>query len=78
MANTVRDGEMPHEIVTVGDLTYILYPDYSVADKTVAGWAIKRIDSTDANGVTIQWANGTKTKNNAANDLAGLTYKNLV
>ena len=78
MANTVRDGEGAQKIVTVGTITYILYPDYGVTDPTAEGWGVKRIDSTTAGTVKIEWANGSRAKTNKVNNLSSLTFSNIV
>jgi len=78
MANIVRDGEMPQRKIISGDYEYVLYPDYNVQELATAGWGILRIDKSDANDEKYQWANGSKLKNNAADSLASLTYKNLL
>jgi hypothetical protein len=80
--NTVKSGETPARIKTVGDYTYLCFPDYGINDLDAAGWAIKRIDSTDSDDVIITWANGSLDKVlNAADVIAGtevVTWKNIV
>jgi len=76
--NTVKTGESPQRVITSGSKTYLLFPDYGVTDLATAGWAIKRIDETSATDVTIMWAEGSLDKKFAANNLAALTFSNIL
>ncbi len=77
MANTVKSGEGPARVIASGNYTYLLYPDFGITVLSEAGWAVKRIDESDANDVKIQWAGGSIDKVYPADNLSGLTYKNL-
>ena len=60
------------KITTAGDVTYVGKAKPGTAQSS-ATWQCKKIDSTDANNVTITWAGGGSF-NQVATDLSALTY----
>lgn len=59
------------KVVQSGDITYMAFAAPGTAEAT-AKWQVKKIDASG--GVVTTWADGNSNYDNAATDLAALSY----